>query len=473
MTPTAGSFVVDGKDPSGSSPSIQIGTWFVAGLAEKGPTNAPVLVKTLNQFKTTFGNRVAYGLLYDALDVFFREQGGSGRAYVGRVVGPAAATATVNLSDGTITTLKVTASSPGEWANSLSVITSVPVAGSFKFVVKLGEAIVEESPTLETVAQAVAWAANSTYIRMEALGTNDPVAATKALTGGADDRASVVEANWTTARKLFTRDLGPGQVSMPGRTTLEAQSGLLSHCETTNRIAILDGTDTGTVATLVSQAAALRALSTARYGGLYAPWVTVPFEGSLTRTVPPSCIVAGILARNDGLGLNPNIVAGGDNGISSYAIGVSQAAWIDSQRGELDDGGVNPVRYMESEVKVYGDCTLVNSLVDDTWIDIANARLDAFIKAESQAVGERFVFGQIGKQTPAKFGSAIEADVLESLRIAEALHGETASEAYSVDTGEAVNTDQTRAEKKLKAVVKVVMSGSAKVVEIVIVKEAN
>ena len=46
----------------------------------------------LEQFRSTFGGRVSYGYLYDALDVFFRE--GGSEAWVSRVVGPNPVTAT-------------------------------------------------------------------------------------------------------------------------------------------------------------------------------------------------------------------------------------------------------------------------------------------------------------------------------------------------------------------------------------------
>src|SRR5947209_15483793 len=72
-----------------TSPPIAVPTdtsvWFVTGMAEKGPLE-PVLIGSMNDYAETFGARVSYGLLYDALDTFFRE--GGSRAYVSRVVGP-------------------------------------------------------------------------------------------------------------------------------------------------------------------------------------------------------------------------------------------------------------------------------------------------------------------------------------------------------------------------------------------------
>ena len=48
----------------------------------------PQAVRSLGQFTTIFGGRVAFSPLYDALDTFFNE--GGNLAYVSRVVGPSA-----------------------------------------------------------------------------------------------------------------------------------------------------------------------------------------------------------------------------------------------------------------------------------------------------------------------------------------------------------------------------------------------
>jgi phage tail sheath protein FI len=471
---TPGVLVKSGASAGSSSPPVDIGQWFIAGLAEKGSIDRAVKIRSLAQYVTTFGARVAYGSLYDSLDLFFSKGDGGSVAYVARVVGPTPVTATVTIKDGSVNTMVFNASSPGEWGNELSVVVTHPTSETFKLVVKLGSTVVAENLTpFSTAAEAIAWAATTAFLRIETLGHGIPEVATKTLASGADDRSNVTETQWTNARKLFTKDLGPGQVSMPGRTTAEAQEGLLTHCEQTNRIALLDGTDTATVGTLTSQATTLRGQTTARYGGLFAPWVVIPgISPGTTRTVPPCALVAGLMARNDGLGLNPNEPAAGDNGISSYAVGLSQMNWTDAQRGELSDSGVNAVRFMNENVEVYDDRTLVNFVTDDTWQWLSNARLDAFIKAKAAAVGERFIFRQIGKKVPAEFGSAIEGEVLLPLFNVEALYGDTQAEAFSVDTGEAVNTPESIEEGKLRAIASIRMSGVAQVIEIEIVKEA-
>src|SRR4051812_32886188 len=93
------------------------GVWFVAGMTEKGSILVPVEINSLDDYTTKLGARVTYGFLYDSLDVYFRE--GGGKAYVGRVVGPAPVYATLNVT-GTGVTHTITAKSPGVWANGAS-----------------------------------------------------------------------------------------------------------------------------------------------------------------------------------------------------------------------------------------------------------------------------------------------------------------------------------------------------------------
>jgi hypothetical protein len=72
----------------------------------------------------------------------------------------------------------------------------------------------------------------------------------------------------------------------------------------------------------------------------------------------------------------------------------------------------------------------------------------------------------------ARFASAIASEVLSPLYEKGALFGETPDDAYEVRVGPEVNTPETIAEGKLRAIVAVKMSEFAEMVEIEIVKEA-
>lgn len=456
-----------------STPPTDTGKWFVVGMTEQGPLDSAVSIRNMADYARLLGARVAYGTLYDSLETFFAE--GGSEAIVGRVGGPSPVKASGNLSDGSGTTLVARAKYAGDYGNTLSVVTTVPGAGTFQFAVRISGVVVETSPVLNTVAEAQSWASTtSQYVDFTVSGANDPVAATTSLSGGTDDHSNATETQWAAAIALFTKDKGPGQVSAPGRTTLTTQTALLAHSAANNRVALLDTADSATVSTHTSQAASLRALSTARYGGLFGPWAVVPgLTPGTTRTVPYTAVQAGLTARLDALGANANAAAAGVNGRARFATGLSQAAWTDTDRETLNDAGVNVARVINSVPETYGYRTLVNGVADSTWLDLGNARLNMQIAAGAFAIGERFVFRQATARTAAEFGAAIAAEILSPLYGADALYGDSPSDAYSVDIGSQVNTDTTLGQGKLNAAVTVRMSRNAELVTITITKEIN
>src|SRR5262245_2146196 len=99
--------------------------WFVVGVTERGPAGQARLIHSVAEYVKYYGERVAYGLVYDALDVFFTE--GGARAYVSRVVGPAAMEATATLDGPTAACLELSLP-PGAYANSWTASVSAPAS---------------------------------------------------------------------------------------------------------------------------------------------------------------------------------------------------------------------------------------------------------------------------------------------------------------------------------------------------------
>lgn len=470
----------DSAPPRGAP--TDTGTWFVAGFTTKGDHENAIEINGMNDYIELLGERTAAtATLYDAAETFFKEGGTS--MFVGRVVGPTPVAATANLWDASGSTapgdvaLAVTAKSVGEWGNSLNVaVTAGDNAGEFKIVVTHDDdGDLETSPSLTDRDAAVAWAEESDYIDI-ALGASaeDPrVNAAQGLTGGDDDDASIADAQWEAALDLFTRDLGPGQVSMPGRTTGQAHQDLLDHAEANDRVAILDLADTATKATLTAATAAARAAAEGRYGGAFAPWDIVPgvLPGT-TRTVPPSARVAGTIARNDNAGESPNQPAAGNMGIARYATGVTQS-WSDSDREDLNEAGVNVSRSLYGQVKTYGYRTLVDAETDPVWLNLANAREYMKIAAEANAIAERYVFQQIDGRglKIAQFEGDLRGMLMAEYR-ANALYGNTPDEAFNVDVGSTVNTPTSIANGELRAVIGVKLSPYAELVIVEIAKVA-
>jgi hypothetical protein len=461
------------------------GVWMAAGLSQRGRIDRPVEVRSLDEFVRKFGIRVSYSILYDCVEAFFRE--GGRRCLVSRVVGPAAAKATLTLSDsGAVATLRVDANGPGDWANGstggLKVAVTIPVAGSFQLSIQLNGVEVEKSPVFVDKVAAIAWADRfSNYVILVDLGgTNDPnaLAATN-LAGGTDDRGSITDTHWQAALDRISTDFGPGQISFPGRTTSVAHAALGIHARQYNRVALLDAPDVTTKAALISAhdgyltqlALGADALNAQRNSAMFGPWLKAPgiALGSL-RDIPPSPVVAGLMARSDGFGNTPNVPAAGENGRCLFAVDV-KASFIDADREDLNNAGVNIFRIIYGDVRLYGYRTLTDPTSDPNYINLGNARLYMHVTALANEVAERYVFDQIdGRGIKINQYGGDLTGMLAPIYEKGSLYGSTPQEAFNVDVGPGVNTPDTIDANELHAVIALRMSPFAEVVILEITK---
>lgn len=451
------------------------GVAFMAGLTAKGSLT-PDFVMSLDQFITKYGDRVTYSILYDAVDAFFREGGNT--VYIGRVVGPAAVAATLTLNNGDdppTSVLIVKANAPGDWGNGLKVGVQDGVSdGSYQiFTTDAGDNLLETSPDLLTLADAVSWSTQySKYlvITLSSHSGNPPAVAAAALTTGTDDRASITDTQWLAALNRFTPDLGPGQVMAPGRTTSTGQGQLADHAAANDRVAIVDLPDTATVATLESDAADAGGTGNGQYTATFTPWLRIPgITGGTTRVIPPSSAVAGVIARTDAAN-NAGTAAAGVNGVFRSVIGLSQAAFAESDREALNEAGVNVIRSMLGGFRIYGFRSLADPNNNPQWLDFTVARYLMSLSARCEAVGEGYVFksidgaGHLQADYAADLGAVCQADYAAGI-----IFGASATDAYNVDTGPSVNTPETIADGELRAVVAVRPSPFAELVSILIV----
>lgn len=458
------------------TPPTDTATWFVTGITEWGP-NSAVLVSSLEDFKTEFGGRLSYSVLYDSVEAFFAE--GGPRAYVGRVLGPSPVRAFANIFDQAGSTspgdvaLVATAKDYGEYGNGLNV--EVTVSGSdFTIIVSHDtDGVLENSGTLADRAAAVTWSEVSDYLTIT-LGASaeDPRAqGPTSLTTGADDHASIAESNWEAALNLFTRDLGPGQVSAPGHATTQGHTDLLEHAEANNRVAILDTTNTSTVSTLRTTGTTARALGGSEFGGLFTPWLTIPgITASTTRTVPPSPIVAAVIARSDGLG-SQNQPAAGENGLVNYPTGSAVTITSETDLENLSNDGVNVIREIYGGLRVYGFRTLVNKDTSPLHWQLANARLFMAVRAKGEAIGERYVFRKVDGQgkTLGDYQGELIAMLLP-YHLDGSLYGTTPADSFAVDVGEGVNPVASIEDGIIKAVVSLKASPMGELVRLEIVR---
>lgn len=452
------------------------GTWFVAGAAQKGSTTTPQLIRSFGDYTTYFGGRSVGSTvfsLYDAVETFFRE--GGSQAYVIRFEGPSAVAATRTLLDGAAgNSLKVSANSVGTWGNSLTVqVIAGVTAGTFILVIANSGVEVERSPELADTVAAMAW--QSKWVTVTAptspTGVDPAVLAASALSTGADDNAGITDPIRVASLTYFTADLGPGQVSIPGNLTAGNRTALIAHAAANNRQALLDATNTGTKATLITEAQGLQA-SGNEYGALVGPWVYIPgIDAGTIRTVPPSALMAGLIARNDAAN-NTAVPAAGSNGVAQYVLGVTQPPFSDADRQDLNEAGFNLVRTHAGGIQLYGYRTL--GIKTGSWAYLSVQRTRMALVAEYSLVADNYVFAILDgkKHTISQFGGEIKA-VNEKYRNIGALYGDTPEEAYFVDVGESVNTPDSIAAGELHALSEVRISGMAELVVIDFVKIAT
>lgn len=461
--------VVDAAPPR--SAPISIDTWFAVGLTETGP-DQPALVRSFSEWNRKFGGRTGYQTAYDAMETFFRE--GGSRVYFQRVFGLAPTKGFLTLQDSAVApTLKVEAKNAG--AGSTGIRVAVVVTGA-TYVITLtntaGE-VLEVTPTLDTKQDAIDWSTSSDYVTITSAGPSalDPkVLAATPLSAGTDDAATATDATWEVALDKLTIDLGPGQVSAPARTTSAIQKALLQHAYDMNRVALLDApyAATPSKSALIAQADGLRDDPNARYGALFAPWAQVPgLVTGTVRLVPYSPVQAAMMARLR----QPNLPAAGINGQARYAIGVV-GAFTDSDREELNEGGVDIARAMLGGVRTYGYRTLADPLTLGQWIGLNNVRLVMEIKAKSYGIAEEFTFSQIdGEGTVFHTFAGQLTGMLVPYYEAGALYGATTEQAFFVDVGDAVNTQETISAGEIRAVIYLRTSPFAELVHIDIVKQ--
>jgi hypothetical protein len=310
---------------------------------------------------------------------------------------------------------------------------------------------------------------------LEAAAEEPPAKRGKAAAAEEPEAQAATPAQLNPLLDVFTADLGPGQVSIPGTVDPTTYQALLTHASTHNRIALLTGPATGTVASILALVTPLRSLATARYGAFFAPQAIVPGVAvGTTRQVGYAAIEAGIISRNDALGLNPNVAAAGDRGVSAFATDLTQT-YIDTDYQALNDGGADMARKIYGLVETYGYRTLVDPAGPDAaWLNLGNARLNMAIVAQAEVIAEHYVFAQLDgrRRMIGQFGGDLRA-MLVPFYEAGALYGDSADDAFAVNVGPQVNTEQTIANGELHAVIEARMSPFAELVVIEIVKVAT
>lgn len=373
-------------------------TYFAVGLAERGPTAEAKRVNSFSEFTRLFGNRTTYGALYDDIQTFF-EEGGT-RAYITRVVGPAAtsgATASA-LMDGAVTpvaTLNVAAASQGAWSSTVSikVLAGTP-SSTFRIQVLKDGVVAEDYTNLHNPQEAVSRVnGNSLYVRLTdaasatvAPNNNPAPVGPVVLTAGTDDRGSVTSTHYVNALARFEKGLGDGAVAVPGVGT-SVHAGLIAHCDATNRVALLIGSRGADKATLLGLAAAIDS----KRAGLFAPWIRIPDGYGGSKPISPEGYVAAARAKaHENVG--PWQAPAGENSKARFVLAPDDV-FTPADGNELDSGKVSVIRTVANAVRLYGYRSLA---ADETnWGYLTSMEVVNRVVTQSESALESYVFAAI------------------------------------------------------------------------------
>lgn len=319
MTRSTGVEITTATQHSSAPPAVPgAATVFMTGTTERGPLDEAVLVESLDDYVSVFGNRISGGTLHDAAIGLFRS--GVKRVVVARAAGASAAAASITLKDKSTTpgldTLTITASSKGAWGNDLKVeVKAGTKSNTYRIVVTRDDIVLVDRNNLASPAEAVTAFANNRWVRAVDEGTataspnNIPkVAAATSMTGGDDDLDALTdETEVVAALDLLDEDFGPGVVIIPTYDADDIAPGLRAHCVDSGvRIALVAPPMGLDVDEAVAAGEGLLDVGGEWVGTVW-PWVGYKESSEVTRWVDPSVAAAACraLAHNDGAWKSP------------------------------------------------------------------------------------------------------------------------------------------------------------------------
>lgn len=365
ITPTYPGVYVE-EIPSGVRTITGVATAIAAfvGWAPRGASDRAALISSFADFERQFGGLDVRSLLGYAVAQFFAN--GGQQAYIVRLVANDAAVAETTLG----TTVKITAKSPGDWADNYGVRLIKRADAVTRFRVEVihvnpqttAETVVETFENLSMEAgdfRPVAGVINneSAFINAEAVGDKSQpadVTTTQKLAGG--EPGAVLEPNTPE----FEAALNPvnqqggiyrldrvdlfNMLVVPGETNNAALAALETFCRERRAFLIADCPSGATFTTLQNGPDGALTGADAVNAAFYFPWVTAadPLRQNRPRAFPPSAMIAGLFARTD---TNRGVwkAPAGTEASLSGALGVERTL-TDIENGVLNIRAINCIR---------------------------------------------------------------------------------------------------------------------------------
>ncbi|ADB50165.1 hypothetical protein [Conexibacter woesei] len=412
-------------------PADDVSTRFEAVVCERGPVEVPIEVRSVSQLRTRVGDHTGYSTLR-AVESYFAE--GGARAVLSRVVGPAHRTATLELRDDrAATVLTVRAEGPGSWYHGVRVTAASDTTSARMVTVDLDGAELVRG-VCASALEAQDLINRSGYATATiGVGTWPPVASStpQPLAGGDDDYAGIRDRQAVAALTAFDESLGAGSVCASGWTTVLMHTALADHAAATNRLARADMPDIADVATLATDAAAIRRLPNARYIQLLAGYPQITTAG-VTIPVPPSGVHTGREAQADREnGAGPGQPCAWTFG--EYATPVSvRTAWSRAQREQLLDAGITVI-VQDARGEVYAEdaITAVDPIRYPQYAEVSAMRVTMAIHAQAKAVLRRHVKRTIdGRGHLAAVATGDLVAICADWYSRDALYGESSGDAF-------------------------------------------
>lgn len=360
------------------------------GLNDRGPIS-PTLVTSWSQYTNLYGtwNTAASNNLPLAVYLYFANGGSA--AYIKRVVGAGAASATRSLDDRDTTvdqTLSLTAINPGEWGNNINVtVTNSSLANHFDLTVFYGGTtsafIVETFTDLNMDTNSARYAvsvvnASSRYLaaadltsdaatlaaKNPALITNEPLAG--GANGSAVSTITTYEDFDTVAQSLV--------LNVAGFTDAVSINAAISYAESRDDVfVVIDGADVpvnlaglGNDIIEIANSYTSSSLAAVYYPPLVVsdPTLGVGAPSGATRTVGAGGAVAGLIASTDA----SRGVFKAPAGLTARLSGaVAVRALTNSELDTLNSNSaaVNAIRFISgSGIVVMGSRTLKTGFID-------------------------------------------------------------------------------------------------------------
>lgn len=452
-------------------------TFFLVCVAHWGAVGQPILITSEDDFDYTCGGPDNRSFGDDAIRSFFRDYPGT-QALVSRVVGPAAALATVSLNDVAgvpAPTLRI----DSKYYPSPSIDLRYKVeAGTEADTRKLTfrsiflnrkevwDNFKMDADSIERINQGSELVQLTDLISGSDAPENLPLlnagGVEALLAGGSDDYAGVNAGRYIGSAVNGSRSglhvfddeaLGTGQVAVPGITDETVHLALQAHAEAYHRFALIDPPLGSSDQEAADVADAVRS----QFVSVTWPWVErLSYEGDgLRKFYPPSGFVAGACAKVDreiGIHKAPaNIQIPNAINVERHPNGQSQID--DNVRAFLNTRGVNVIAPIpHAGIRIYGARP---TSYDRRVSTIHERRTLSMIRYSLKIAYQFAVFGVIdGSGSLQRTLISTTEQFLRALWKDGALYGKTEEEAFVV-TDASVPAEIANGLVTIKATVKI------------------